>query len=247
MTESWLLIETSGRVGKIGLARAGTVVHTAELDASRRHARDLSGAVSAILTAEGLRPADLTGVMVSVGPGSYTGLRVGVISAKALAFALDCRLIPVGTFDLIATQAPPSSTKLWVIADALQGQIYVRDYGRESAVPTSEESVCPAPHSGGEGCPKAIGDLRIVAFTDWVAGLGAGEWISGPAVSMYADRLPASCPLVRAESREPTVHGLYRAGQSVLPATREELFRLEPLYLRGSSAEEKAKQEQPRG
>src|SRR5687768_10817067 len=126
MSENWLLIETSGRVGKVGLARGGAVARAADLDATRRHARDLAAAVDAHLKGEGLRPADLTGVMVGVGPGSYTGLRVGLISAKALAYALGCRLVPVPTFAAIAERAPAEAGHLWVIADALQGQIYLQ-------------------------------------------------------------------------------------------------------------------------
>src|SRR5207248_708159 len=97
MSESWLLIETSGRVGKVGLARGGMVARAAELDASRRHARDLTAAVDVLLKAESLGPRDLTGVMVGIGPGSYTGLRVGVMAAKALAYATGCRLVPPAT------------------------------------------------------------------------------------------------------------------------------------------------------
>src|SRR5690349_573125 len=114
MSESWLLIETSGRVGKVGLARGGGVVRSADLDATRRHARDLTAAVDGLLRAEAIGPRDLAGVMVSLGPGSYTGLRVGVMAAKALAYATGCRLVPVGTFAAVAEQAPAEAGVLWV-------------------------------------------------------------------------------------------------------------------------------------
>ena len=72
MSENWLVIESSGKVGKVGLARGGSIVRAVELDATRRHARDLASTVGDILTTEGLKPTDLTGVMVSIGPGSET-------------------------------------------------------------------------------------------------------------------------------------------------------------------------------
>lgn len=227
MSESWLLIETSGRAGKVGLARGGAVVRAAELDASRRHARDLTAAVDALLKAEALAPRDLTGVMVSVGPGSYTGLRVGVMAAKALAYATGCRLVPVGTFAAVAEQAPPEANVLWVIADALQGQVYSQRFERG-----------PVPNRG---------EVRIGAAEEWSNSLAAGEWVSGPGVKVYADRIPPTCHLVPDADREPSVVGLFLAGRGVTPATREELFALEPLYLRGSSAEEKARQQKPPG
>ena len=78
MTEHWLILETSGRAARAGLARDSVVVRHAELDAARRHAKEMVPTIDAMLKAESLRPADLAGVMVSRGPGSYTGLRVGL-------------------------------------------------------------------------------------------------------------------------------------------------------------------------
>src|SRR5689334_18531380 len=101
MSEVWLILETSGRSARIGLARGGAVVRSASLDETRRHARDLAATVDSLLKAESLHPKDLTGVMVGRGPGSYTGLRVGLTSAKALAYATGCKLIAVDTFAAI--------------------------------------------------------------------------------------------------------------------------------------------------
>src|SRR5262245_1592250 len=130
MSEAWLILETSGRVAKSGLARGGVVVRAAALDDTRRHARDLAAAVGALLAAESLKPTDLTGVMVGRGPGSYTGLRVGLMSAKALAYVTGCQLRAVDTFAAIALQAPAEAQKLWEIADALQGQLYLQRFTR---------------------------------------------------------------------------------------------------------------------
>src|SRR6516225_5973122 len=85
-----LALETSGRVGRVGLAEGPELILERTLDASRRHAQDLAPSVAKLLHLRGWRPCDLDGVVVSIGPGSYTGLRVGVISAKALAFATGC-------------------------------------------------------------------------------------------------------------------------------------------------------------
>jgi tRNA threonylcarbamoyladenosine biosynthesis protein TsaB len=223
MSENWLLIETSGKVGKVGLARGEGVVRAIDLDAARRHARDLSATVGGLLAGEQLRPADLCGVMVSVGPGSYTGLRVGVMSAKTLAYATGCRVVAVPTFAAIASRAPAEAGALWVIADALQGLIYRQQFGR-----------------GADGW-RPIDELRIESVEEWLRSLTAGAWVSGPGMTPYAERIPPTCPLVPEADREPSIESLFRIGRGITPATREELLRLEPLYLRGSSAEEKAK------
>ncbi len=228
-SESWLLIETSGRVGKVGVARGGAVVRAVDLDATRRHARDLTAVVATMLEAESLRAADLTGVMVGIGPGSYTGLRVGIISAKALAYATGCRLVPVPTFQAIAVRAPAEARNIWVIADALQGQIYLQRFERSAQ---------------GEIAP--IDELAIDRAEDGLPRAGSDVWVSGPGVKVHADRIPQHCLVVAEADREPSVASLFAVGKWIAPASREKIFELEPLYLRGSSAEEKAKREGPR-
>src|SRR4051794_20872764 len=110
-----LLIETSGRVGQVGLALGPRLLAERALDATRRHARDLAPAAAELLRGQGWRPRDLAAVLVSLGPGSYTGLRVGVMSAKALAYAIGCAVEGVPTFDVIAGQADVAGRDLEVI------------------------------------------------------------------------------------------------------------------------------------
>ena len=223
MSESWLILETSGRVGRVGLARGGVVVRAAELDATRRHARDLTATIESLLSADGLGPRDVTGVMASRGPGSYTGLRVGLMTAKALAYATGCQLRAVDTFAAVAEQAPPEARSVWVIADALKGQVYIQRFDRAAPgwVPVQE--------------------LRIGAAYGWLNSLAAGAHVSGPGVDAYDARIPPDCPRVAGGDRLPRVESLLAVGLRVPSLSREELFALEPLYLRGSSAEEKAK------
>src|SRR5947209_2072097 len=104
-----LLIETSGRRGQVGAASGRDLIAHRELDPARTHARDLAPAVKSVLTAAGWTARDLTAVFVSVGPGSYTGLRVGVMAAKALAYAVKCDFLAVETFAVIAARCPPSA------------------------------------------------------------------------------------------------------------------------------------------
>lgn len=227
MSDCWLVLETSGRAARVGLARGGAVVGAAELDSSRRHARDMTSTIAALLQAEGLKPADLTGVIASRGPGSYTGLRVGLMTAKALAYATGCELRAADTFAAIAEQAPADAHHVWVIADALQGQVYAQRFARRP------DDWFPATA------------LQIVAAGAFAAGLAEGDWVSGPGVEVYAEVLPQSCARVAEADRLPRVASVLAVGLRLPPLTREELFALEPLYLRGSSAEEKA--DGPRG
>ena len=223
MNDDWLILETSGRGAKLGLARAGVVISTASLDDTRRHARDLAATIDAMLKAESLSPQELTGVVVGRGPGSYTGLRVGIVSAKALAYATGCKIIAVDTFAAIAEQAPAEASSLFVIADALQGHVYLQRFTR-----------C----DNGWSATKELTIERVDERVKWLA---AGSWVTGPGIKVYANRIPSDCPLVPEADREPRIESVFAVGTRSPALNREEMFALEPLYLRGSSAEEKAK------
>ena len=223
MANHWLILETSGRGARVGLSRDGAVIHKAELDAARRHAREMMPTVDSMLKAEGLKPTDLAGIMASRGPGSYTGLRVGLATAKALAYATGRPLVAVDTFAAIAEQAPKEATFLSVISDALQGQVYAQRFVRR--------------HDGW----RAESLLRIQTVGELAAGLTEGEWLSGPGVAAYEGQLPTLNPRVLEADHEPRVESVLAVGLRLQPLSKEELFALEPLYLRGSSAEEKAK------
>src|SRR5262245_20889227 len=125
-----LLLETSGRVGQVALAHGESLLGLRRLDETRRHARDLAPAVRDLLAEHGWRPRDLHAVVVSRGPGSYTGLRVGVMSAKALAYATGCTLLAPDTFAAIAVQTPAAAQRLDVLADAQQDRVYVQRFRR---------------------------------------------------------------------------------------------------------------------
>lgn len=231
MAETWLAIETSGRVGKLGLARGTVIVRSRRLEETRRLARDLAPTVGELLKEEKLRPQEVSSVMVSIGPGSYTGLRVGIMSAKAFAYATGCSLVAVPTFAAIALQAPAEAREVWVVADALQGSIYVQKFARSAET----------------GVVLPVDALRIVRAEGALSRESNDVWFTGPGVAIHAGCLPPNARVAPEADREPTVESLFRAGQGIAPLSREELFALEPLYLRGSSAEEKAKANEPRG
>src|SRR6516165_1707285 len=110
-----LILETSGRQGHAALACGERLLCVRPLDESRRHARDLAPAVRELLVAENWKPADIQAVIVTRGPGSYTGLRVGIISAKVFAFATGAALIAIDTFAAIARQVGPEVSAVEVL------------------------------------------------------------------------------------------------------------------------------------
>jgi tRNA threonylcarbamoyladenosine biosynthesis protein TsaB len=221
-----LILETSGRIGRVALAHGTEVLGEQRLDEARRHARDLVPAVAGLLAAQGWQPKDVQVVLVSRGPGSYTGLRVGITSAKTFAYVTGCTLLAVETFAALALQAPAEATRVDVLADAQQEKAYIQSFARPQA-----------------GAWASTSPLRIQAVADWLAERDRGVWATGPGLRVYGSRLPEATLLVEATAWDPQPESIlalglarYRAGE------RDDLWTLEPLYLRPSSAEEKRRQ-----
>lgn len=215
-----LLIETSHKVGQVALALADRIVGQRSLDEARRHARDLAPAVDALLKEQGWRAKELDAVAVSVGPGSYTGLRVGIMSAKTLAYAVGCTLLAVDTFEVIFSQLPETIRSANVISDAQQGKIYVQRFARDDVGAIQAEP------------------LAIRPFAEWLAELPADQPVTGPGLEVFALQLAGQSILPR-EHWLPRPDGLLRlALPRFLRGERDDPFTIEPLYLRPSSAEE---------
>src|SRR5687768_6416743 len=107
-----LALETSGRSGSVA-ALIGQVVPVRTrvigqqaLDDHQRNAQSLAPAIRSLLDVAGWRPADVQLVAVTAGPGSFTGLRVGVTTAKVFAYATSAAVLGVDTLEVIAQQAP---------------------------------------------------------------------------------------------------------------------------------------------
>jgi len=246
MADCWLLLETSGRSCQLGLARGDTVVANRRLEEPRRLARDLASAVRSMLDEQKLQPRELAGVMVGIGPGSYTGLRVGIASAKAFAYAAGCPLIAVPTFTAIALRAPVEASELWVIADGLQGMVYWQRFASLASggcnPPDSREMQL---NQGAYTPHSPCSELQLTRAADVLPTASPDAWFTGPGVVAFVELIGSRATVAELD-REPSLLSVYRAGLARSPVTRDELFALEPLYLRGSSAEEKARQLEPR-
>ena len=103
--ERIILIETSTALCSTALAEDGTITSYRESSAPKAHASLTAVFVQEMLSERGLTLADCDAVCVSMGPGSYTGLRVGVSTAKGLCFGSGKPLLAVGTLDTLVAQA----------------------------------------------------------------------------------------------------------------------------------------------
>ena len=107
--ENIILIETSTALCSTALAEDGTITSYRESSAPKAHASLTAVFVQEMLSERGLTLPDCDAVCVSMGPGSYTGLRVGVSTAKGLCFGAGKPLLAVGTLDTLVAQASSSA------------------------------------------------------------------------------------------------------------------------------------------
>ena len=123
--EKILLIETSTALCSVALAEDGLVTAYRESSAPKAHASLTAVFVQDVLEERGLKLADCDAVCVSKGPGSYTGLRVGVSTAKGLCFGAGLPLLAVGTLDTLVAQAAESDYRFIIpMIDARRMEVY---------------------------------------------------------------------------------------------------------------------------
>ena len=144
--EKFILIETSTALCSVALAEDGAITSYRESSAPKAHASLTAVFIQEMLQERGLTLADCDAVCVSMGPGSYTGLRVGVSTAKGLCFGSGKPLLAVGTLDTLVAQSSsviPSEVEgtpyrfIIPMIDARRMEVYAAVF---TSVKTSEDS-----------------------------------------------------------------------------------------------------------
>jgi tRNA threonylcarbamoyladenosine biosynthesis protein TsaB len=207
-----LAIETSGGLGSVALVAApGGVLAEETFQKGVRHGQAIVPAVERVLARASVKKEALDFFAVGTGPGSYTGLRVGIASAKALAIALEKPIFGVPSFDAAAAEIPPEAFEgaraVVLIEEARKDRIYWGLYRPEGT--------------------------RLVRAADFeVREAGAAlEGVKGPAVLFGGAAGRPVFPHARAVAKI----ALERAAMG----ERDALVEVLPLYLRPSVPEEK--------
>ena len=124
-----LNIETATKNCSVALAKEGKTILCKEIaEEGYSHAERLHVFIEEIIKETGITYQDISAIAVSQGPGSYTGLRIGVSAAKGLCFALDIPLIAVDTLQVLASQANVSSGLIIPMLDARRMEVYSAIY-----------------------------------------------------------------------------------------------------------------------
>jgi len=134
-------IDTATRILTVGLCRCGRIIAERSEVTAGGPAGALSRIAGAVLGDAGLSVRDLGGVAVSLGPGSFTGLRVGVSFAKGLAYAAGFPIVGVPTLPALASAAEVEEEVVATCLDARRGEVYLALYDRRTGSPV--ETVSP--------------------------------------------------------------------------------------------------------
>ena len=212
-----LAVDTSTMAGGVALLDDERVVGESLLDVRTTHSERLMVAIDRVLADAGWTAASLDGLAVAIGPGSFTGLRIGLAAVKGLALALDRPVAAVPTLDAMAAALPWASRPVCPVLDARKGEVYASLYRWDGLAMRREWDYLAL-------SPEALADrLRepVLGVGDGAA-LVRSPWMT-PARPVRRGPPAAIVACLGAER--------LRAGDTVAAA------ELVPLYLRPSEAE----------
>ncbi len=217
-----LALETSTFSGSVAALEADQLLDEIATPAGTRTAQTLAPTIRRLLTSVGWEINGVQLIAVTRGPGSFTGLRIGVTTAKTLAYCTGASLIGVNTLRVLAAQSEGTDKQLvWAVADAQRQQLFAAQFRRDA------ELSCVRP-------------TAILDKASFLSQLRPGEMVTGPGVQALTSELPASIlasPETSWTPRACTVGKL--ASQLLQRDGPDDLWSFRPNYFRKSAAEEK--------
>ena len=225
-----LAFDVSSSLGSVAVLDGSQVLARLALDPEKRSAQTLAPAIADALTQAEGRPTQIGLIATTIGPGSFTGLRVGVTMAKTLAYALQCDLIGLNTLDVIAAQIPVEmlashTVEIHAVLDAQRKELFAGRYQFE------------ADH---DRLRRLDDGLTILSAQTWCQTLRAGDFVTGSGLARWQDQLPVGVTEVPCEFHAPDATTIGRlAAHDHQQGRRDDLWTFSPLYIRPSYAEEK--------
>jgi tRNA threonylcarbamoyladenosine biosynthesis protein TsaB len=222
-----LAVETATLAGSAALLEGGQVIGESMLDVALTHSERLMAMVDRLLQDCGREVTGLEALAVSIGPGSFTGLRVGIATVKGLGLALGLPVAPVPTLDALACNLPFADAPVCSLLDARKGEVYLSLYQwNDDRMERQWDYLALSPRAAAERLEPpviVVGD-GVTACLPFLSRLGAGCRVA-----------PASHSVPSAAVVGWLGHGMLESGGGVAAGS------LEPLYLRPSEAELKAR------
>jgi tRNA threonylcarbamoyladenosine biosynthesis protein TsaB len=210
-------VDTTTERGSIAVVSGGEILGEVRLRAGKGHSRRLMPAIAFLLDSLGFAGSDVEGYAVTAGPGSFTGLRVGLSCVQGLALASGRPALGLCTLDVLAARIAGAAPTLAAAMDAYRGEVYACLF---------------------EADGRRRGDPVTASPADAFAGLPNGAAFIGDGALRYREEIRAAVPDARFPARSLFLAGtlgllaepVLAAGGGVAPS------ELRPLYLRGTGA-----------
>jgi tRNA threonylcarbamoyladenosine biosynthesis protein TsaB len=245
-----LALETTDKIGSVAATTNGNPLAELMLDYRQRSAQSLLPAIDSLLQQIDWRPTDVQLVAVSIGPGSFTGLRVGVTAAKVFAYAVGAEVLGVNTLEAIAANcADTQHNEVSAVVDAQRGEIVVQSFARQAG--GWFEAAGPEELLDADVWLTRISPRPLREGTEVRADQGAeihpssliphpSSIVTGPGLLRLLDRLPPGVVALDKDYWRPRAAVVGRlAARHYAQGRRDDLGKLVPHYYRRSAAEEK--------
>ena len=218
-----LALDTATGVCTVGLVQDGHVLAEYSIANGLTHSEGLMPQLDQMFSRTGIKKEETDRIAVSIGPGSFTGLRIGLAAAEAMAYAWQCGICGVSTLKAMAFNIPVEGVVLAPVLDAQKGNYYTAFY----------EWV------GGE-----VREVQPVEMADAEALLqqlqtcGKPVLLLGECKKLLQRELPAGVSVAPEQVRLPKASSVALAAEGMEALTGEGIFTLRPYYIRKSEAEE---------
>ena len=227
-----LALDTATGVCTVGLVQDGHVLAEYDISVGLTHSEGLMPQLDQMFVRTGIKKENTDRIAVSIGPGSFTGLRIGLAAAEAMAYAWQCGICGVNTLEAMAYNIPVEGVVLVPVLDAQKGNFYAAFY---------------------EWTDGELRKVRPVEMADretllqQLQACGKPVLLMGECEKLMKKELPDGISVAPEQVRLPKASSVALAAEDTEPLTGEDVFTLRPYYIRKSEAEELWEKRHPQG
>ena len=227
-----LALDTATRVCTVGLVQDGHVLAEYDISVGLTHSEGLMPQLDQMFVRTGIKKENTDRIAVSIGPGSFTGLRIGLAAAEAMAYAWQCGICGVNTLEAMAYNIPVEGVVLVPVLDAQKGNFYAAFY---------------------EWTDGELRKVRPVEMADretllqQLQACGKPVLLMGECEKLMKKELPDGISVAPEQVRLPKASSVALAAEDTELLTGEDVFTLRPYYIRKSEAEELWEKRHPQG
>lgn len=230
-----LALDTATTACTVAVADGDHILAELTLEVPRAHSTRLMPLIAQAIGDSGLAKADIDAIAVGVGPGSFTGLRIGLATAKGLAFALGKPCVGVPTLRAMAYGTSAQLGLVVPMLDARRGEVFTAIYAAGDRDPATWVELMPPSHLPVAQLAAKINELRTGLRHSW-------QFVTccGDVAGRYAEQLGLAAEVVRLAPvgvSMPRAWAVAAVGRSLLASGQAKDEALAPVYLRKSEAE----------